>query len=103
MKNKKHSVDRTWDYLSKKEIDKFVEIHSKIWLKSELAKGGYWGVKAAQKLSIEAEKQKWKFFNNIYKTRPWFGGKNLLVEIYEGKVYAKDRPIDQVELSGSHR
>lgn len=102
MKDKK-SVDKSWDFLTKKEIDQFIKIHSNIWLKAELAHGGFWGVRAAMKLSFDAEKEKWRFFNNIYKTRPWFAEKNLRVEVYEGKVYAVDRNPINAEMSGTYK
>lgn len=102
MKNNKKSIDPSWDFLTQKEINTFINIHARIWLKSELARGGYWGVREAKKLAFDAEKAKWKFFNNIYKTRPWFNNKDLRIEIYEGKVYAITRPMGLAELSGMY-
>ena len=98
---KKQSIDRDFDYLSKKEIDVFIKIHSNLWLKSELAKGGYWGLRKASKMCFDVEKEKFKFFSKIYKTRPWFEGKDLRIEIYESKVYAFDR-VRLGDQSGNH-
>lgn len=79
-KRKKISIESDWDFLSEAEAKVFNNMTAMLGLRQQLSNGGFWGVREAKKISFAYEDIRYKFFKNIYKTRPHFDGKGLMVK-----------------------